>query len=97
MDVGMEHRRVGRVELVLDGRVVDMPVDAYTDLFDPHLCEAGPASPLLYATAARSLDGWRIYVLAQMGEGAEARMVTWVFEDGRYLCRVMDAFRVNGY
>jgi hypothetical protein len=94
--VGAEHQRLSRMEVVLDGHVLDLPVAAFTDLFDPRLCEPGPTAPLQYATVARSTDGWRLYVLAQIGEGPEARMVTWVFEDGRYLFRVVDAFRLSG-
>lgn len=93
---GDVHRRLSRVELVWDGQVVELPTAAFTDLFDPHLWVPGPDAPVLFTTVSRSTDGWRIYVLAQIGEGPEARMVTWVFEDGRYLCRVVDAFRMSG-
>lgn len=90
------HTRMSRVELVLDGMVTEVPGTAFTDLFDPPLCGPGPLAPLRFATAARSDDGWRVYVLAQVGQGDQARLVTWVFEDGRYLFRVVDAFRTNG-
>lgn len=93
---GEGHTRLSRVELVLDGLVTEVPEAAFTDLFDPRLCEPGPIAPLRFATAARSADGWRVYVLAQIGQGDQALLVTWVFEDGRYLYRVVDPFRTNG-
>lgn len=93
---GQEHTRLSRVELVLDGLVTEVPEAAFTDLFDPRLCEPGPIAPLRFATAARSADGWRVYVLAQIGQGDQTLLVTWVFEDGRYLYRVVDPFRTSG-
>lgn len=93
---GDGHTRLSRVELVLDGLVTEVPEAAFTDLFDPRLCEPGPTAPLRFATAARSADGWRVYILAQVGQGDQALLVTWVFEDGRYLYRVVDPFRTNG-
>lgn len=84
-----QHRRMSRVEVVIDGVVVDIPVSAFTDLFDPPLC--ADAGAQLFASAVRSRDSWRTYVSAQVGDGGEARWVTWVIEDGRYLFRVVDA------
>lgn len=82
-----EGLRMSRLEVVWDGWVAQVPVQAYDDLFDPLLQQEDGAR---YVLAARSADGWRLYVHAQIGEGAEARLVTWVFEDGRYLFRVID-------
>lgn len=93
---GGAHDRISRVELVLDGAVAEVPEDAFTDLFDLQACAPGPVAPLRFATVARSTDGWRIYVLAQVGEGDQTRLVTWVFEDGRYRFRVVDTFRTSG-
>lgn len=94
--IGTQHNRMSRVELVLDGVVTEVPETAFTDLFDVRLCEDGPSGPLHFALAARSVDGWRTYVLVQAGQGKEACLVTWVFEDGKYLYRMVDTFRTNG-
>jgi len=84
------HSRMSRVEVVIDGTVVELPVEAFTDLFDPLLGSRSVDGLSLFATAARSLDGWRTYVHAQVGEGIEARIITWVIEDGHYQLRVID-------
>ncbi len=88
---GEEHNRLSRVELVLDGSVIDLPTNAYTDIFDAPLF-AGEGT-VMFATAARSRDGWRTYVHLQAGSGRHAQLVTWVFDDGRYLFRVVDQAR----
>ncbi len=84
------HSRMSRVEVVMDGVVVELPVEAFTDLFDPLLGSRSSNGLSLFASAARSLDGWRTYVHAQVGKGIQARIVTWVIEDGHYQFRVID-------
>ena len=83
---GASHARLSRVEVVLDGAVVDLPTEAYTDVFDAPLLRDG----LPYVLAARSQDGARTYLHLQAGEGTDARLITWVVQNGRYLFRVVD-------
>ena len=45
---------------------------------------------LPFCRAARSTDGFRTYVHLQRGEGQRTRLVTWVFDDGRYLFRLKE-------
>lgn len=82
------HRRLSRLEVVIDGLNIPIPLEAYHDLFDALLCSDD--ATVRYAQAARSNDGWRIYVHAQVGEGRNAVLVTWLFEDGHYRYRVVD-------
>ena len=80
------HSRLGRLEVVVDGRVVDLPTTAWLDVFDAPLRREG----LPFASVMRSRDGVRTYVHLQAGDSEDARMVTWVFERGSYLYRVVD-------
>jgi len=80
------HCRLSRLELVLDGAVVDIPAEAWLDVFDAPLRR----EELTFASVMRSRDGWRTYVHLQAGDAADARMITWVIEDGTYLFRVVD-------
>jgi hypothetical protein len=89
---GDQHSRLSRVELIMDGTVVELPLDAFTDLFDLPLCSADGS--VRFARVCRSRDGWRTYVHVQAGEDEHIALVTWVFEDGRYLYRVVD--RITG-
>ncbi len=82
------HRRLSRLEVVIDGLNIPIPLAAFHDLFDAPLCSED--ATLHYAQAARSNDGWRIYVHAQVGEGRNAALVTWLFEDGQYHYRIVD-------
>lgn len=79
------HSRLSRLEVVIDGRVVDLPTETWVDVFDAPLRR----EDLVFASVMRSPDGRRIYVHAQAGD-TEARMVTWVQEDGTFLYRVVD-------
>ena len=88
---GDEHNRLSRMELVMDGNVIDLPMKDFTDIFDAPLSTG--EGTLMFATAARSRDGWRTYVHVQAGSGRHAQLVTWVFDDGRYLFRVVDQAR----
>lgn len=85
--IGEEHSRLGRVEVVVDGAVVELPANTFTDVFDAPLYR----NDALFAAVLRSRDGWRTYVHLQAGEGPQARLVTWVIDDGEFLCRVVDA------
>jgi hypothetical protein len=79
------HSRLSRLEVVIDGCVVDLPTETWVDVFDAPLRR----EDLLFASVMRSPDGRRIYVHAQAGD-VDARMVTWVLEDGAFLYRVVD-------
>jgi hypothetical protein len=79
------HSRLSRSEVVIDGCVVDLPTESWVDVFDAPLRR----EDLLFASAMRSKDGRRVYVHVQAGD-ADARMVTWVLEDGAFLYRLVD-------
>ena len=79
------HSRLRRLEVVIDGCVVNLPTEAWVDVFDAPLRR----EDLVFASVMRSPDGRRIYVHAQAGD-ADARMVTWVLEDGAFRYRVVD-------
>ena len=83
---GETHSRLGRLEVVVDGCVVDLPATAWLDVFDAPLRR----DSLPFASVMRSRDGVRAYVHLQAGDAEDASMVTWVFERGNYLYRVVD-------
>lgn len=85
---GEDHVRMSRMEVVMDGMVVPVPVTAFIDLFDTPLSRED--GRVVLAAAWRSKDGWRTYVQAQVGDDAHPLIVTWVLEDGRYLQRIVD-------
>ena len=82
---GENHSRLSRLEMVIDGCVVNLPTETWVDVFDAPLRQ----EDLMFASVMRSPDGRRVYVHAQAGD-ADARMVTWVVEDGAWLYRVVD-------
>lgn len=91
-DPAAEHQRLARLEVVLDGSVCEVPVNDVVDVFDPRFCSGSADRPVRFVAVARSRDGWRLHVQVLAGAGAEARLVTWVFEDGNYRYRVVDPF-----
>ncbi len=83
---GESHSRLGRLEVVVGGCVVNLPTATWLDVFDAPLRR----EDLPFASVMRSRDGLRTYVHLQAGDAEDARMVTWVFERGGYLYRVVD-------
>lgn len=83
---GGTHSRLGRLEVVIDGCVVDLPTMAWLDVFDAPLRR----EELPFASVMRSRDGVRSYIHLQAGDAEDARMITWVIERGHYLYRVVD-------
>jgi hypothetical protein len=83
---GGEHTRMARLELVQEGAVCGPAPARWLDVFDAPLLVNG----VPYVAVMRSRDGWRTYLHLQAGEGPWGRMVTWVFEDGALLCRLVD-------
>jgi len=77
-------------QVLQDDSLLFIPKDAYIGLEDPRFCgfDEGLQLILPYCSASRSTDGFRTYVHLQLGEGRRTRLVTWVFDDGRYLFRL---------
>ena len=93
---GEDHTRLARLEVVWDGLVVEVPVAEVIDVFDARFCEAVRTGTVRFTTVVRSADGHRLHVQVLAGAGPEARLITWVFEEGRYVMRVVDRFSVAG-
>jgi hypothetical protein len=89
--LGEAHSRVSRAELVIDGLVCAVPASELLDVFDPRALAS--SSPEHWCFAARSKDGYRVYLQVLAGAGEQARSVTWVFEYGEYLFRVVDPWK----
>lgn len=83
---GAAHTRLARLELVQRGMVCGPAYATWRDVCDTPLLQQG----VPYAAVMRSPDGRRTYLHLQAGEGADGRMITWVFADGRLLCRIVD-------
>jgi hypothetical protein len=83
-----QHVRLSRAEVVIDGLVCAVPAEEFLDVFDPIAMTSD--RPEHWCIAARSKDGYRMYLQVLAGSGKHARSVTWVFEDGEYLFRVVD-------
>ncbi|MCC7502527.1 MAG: hypothetical protein IT229_08350 [Flavobacteriales bacterium] len=84
------HPELVTFQVIQDDSMLVIPRDAYAGLADPQFCgfDEGLQLILPYCSASRSADGFRTYVHLQLGEGRRTRLVTWVFDDGRYLFRL---------
>ncbi len=84
------HVELATLQVIQDDSLLFIPKDAYVGLRDPRFCgfDDGLQLMLPYCNASRSADGFRTYVHLQLGEGRRTRLVTWVFDDGRYLFRL---------
>lgn len=86
------HMELIDLRILVDDSLLTIPNDARTGLLDPRFCgfDEGLQRILPTCSVSRSADGYRLYIHLQFGEGRETRVVTWVFDDGRYLFRVED-------
>lgn len=89
---GSVHTELIDLRILVDDSLLTIPNDARTGLQDPRFCgfDEGLQRILPTCSVSRSADGYRLYIHLQFGEGRETRVVTWVFDDGRYLFRVED-------
>jgi hypothetical protein len=83
-----QHMRLSRAEIVVDGIIRAVPSSEFLDVFDPIATTS--EYPEHWCTVARSKDGSRLYLQVLAGAGSHARCITWVFEHGEYLFRVVD-------
>lgn len=76
--------------VVVDDSALAIPAACVSGLRAERFCgrDDGLQRILPYCSAARSADGSRVYVHVMTGEGRKQRLITWVFEEGRYLFRV---------
>ncbi len=93
-DVHVELRRSETQDLqlavVVDDSLLAIPDASVSGLRADRFCDWDDDLQriLPYCSAARSTDGSRVYVHMLAGEGRKHRLLTWVFEEGRYLFRV---------
>jgi hypothetical protein len=78
------------MRVVVDGTALAFSDEGLARLRTVGFCgwDSGLQRVLPYCGAHRSRDGARVYVFLIAGEGRRQRLVTWIFEDGRYLFRV---------
>lgn len=71
---------------------VAVPDSAITDLFEPNLCyySGSMKNPYCLTSAYYSQDKSRLYIYMLNGDGAGGYEVTFVFENKRYIRRVVD-------
>jgi hypothetical protein len=76
--------------VVVDDSTLTVPEEGLTGLRTDRFCgwDEHLQRTLPYCSAARSGDGSRVYVHLIAGLGRKQHLVTWVFEEGRYLFRV---------
>jgi hypothetical protein len=89
---GEAHTELSGLWIVLDDSLLHVPNTELAGLHNLRFCgfDESLQRILPYCSVSRSADGYRIYVHTQFGTGRETRVVTWVFDDGRYLFRVED-------
>lgn len=81
---------VGSVQLIVGRDTVNVPEAALNDLANPQLSFMEGGKNKTQNKVYRSADGKRIYVYMLKPEAGGSYEVTWVFQDGKYLRRVVD-------
>jgi len=95
-DGTLPHNEISKFMVVLNGIKVKMPLVAYDDLYEPNLkCyqdfdEGGNSMIRCYTRVYKSEDQKYLFIFMQNSDAAGSYEVVFVFEDGKYLRRVID-------
>jgi len=89
-DGGMPEEAIRRVTITVDSIRVQLPREAYNDLYQPSFCWMSPSDGMNWCChVARSMDRKRVYVHMGNSDGAGSYEVIWIFINGRYVRRVI--------
>ncbi|MBW6480837.1 MAG: hypothetical protein K0B37_15515 [Bacteroidales bacterium] len=92
IDGKVPQRQIETFKVVIDEIPINIPLNAYNDIFEPNLCIRMVFSGTIRCNTAVyiSHEGERIYIHMRNGEIPSLYEVTWVFRHGKYLGRVVD-------
>lgn len=93
-DGAMPRREIKVLSVRIQGKILKVPKHAYANLYEPNFCDNYPGSPdepiAVHAGCRLSKDRSRIYIHMMNSDGAGGYLVTWIFQNGRYLGRVVE-------
>ena len=81
---------ISEVSLIIDGDTVAIPKIAYFDLYNLNLTYNDKGVQRTTNALYKSKDGRRIYLYLFSKDNAGSYEVTWIFQDKKYLRRVLD-------
>lgn len=89
------HKKISQVEVKINDKTIELPCEAFADLFDPNLCRRN----LLFFIRERiecrtrafvSHDGNRIFIHMTNARIPHLYEVTWIIRNGKYAGRIVD-------
>lgn len=87
----MPKTTIEKIFVTVGRDTINIPVTAYSDLYDPAFCQPGANARTKCNTGVfLSKDKHRMYVYMLNGNGREGYEVTWIIQDKQYLRRVID-------
>jgi hypothetical protein len=86
-DGAMPERKVLDVILTLHGNAINIPTKATDGIYNPNF---GCNKSYCYNSIYHTKDQKRIYIAMQNSDGAGFYQVVWVFEDGKYVGRIIE-------
>jgi hypothetical protein len=89
-DGTIPNSEISLILIILNNDSISIPVNAYNDLFNPNLCYTEANKIQCYTTLFRSKNKKRMYLTMLNSDGAGAYFVCWVFQNGKYLTRIVD-------
>jgi len=82
--------QISSLKIEINKQNIPVPAIEFSDLFEPKICQSTSAESDCFCKVFQSKDAKRMYVYMRNGEGAAAYEVTWVFENNKYIRRVVD-------
>ena len=89
-DGGLPKHTIQSVRVTIGNDVIEIPISAWTDLFEPNLCWTASKNTECHTKLYVSPDKRRLYIYMLNSDGAGGYEVTWIVQDKKYLRRVVD-------
>jgi hypothetical protein len=88
----MPVKTIFAVQVSVGQQLIEVPFTALFDLYNPNLCwtDAKNKGTECRTGVYVSTDSKRVYITMLNGDNAGRYEVTWIFENGKYLKRVID-------
>jgi len=87
---------IGKFKVVINNETLSVPKSVYSDLFEPNLgCfqafdESGNSAMHCYSKVYKSQDEKYLFIFMANSDGAGSYEVIFIFEDGKYIQRVIE-------
>ena len=93
IDGNVPNYEIGKFNVKVNGKQIEIPSTAYSNLYEPHLCEKNVPIELY-----ESSNGEFIYLYMFGSDAAGGYCVKWIFDKNKYISRIITTIEfMNGF